>query len=85
MGASRAGEESVEKRGREIYEGLRKKLERYHSGKTIAIEVDSCRYYIGRDALEAHELARIRHPQKALFYRRIRKDSAPSMRLKIRI
>jgi len=63
--------------GEEIYRRkLKKKLEPKYNGKIIAIEVDSGKYFIGDNELEAGEKARAVFPDKIFFFMRIGPNSA---------
>lgn len=58
----------VADRGRQIYDRqLRADLERVHSGKFLALDVDSGEHEIGDSLLEASTRLRARLPDAAIF------------------
>jgi len=63
-------DEFLEK-GKSIYKKLKSKLERDFKGKVIAIEVDSGKYVIGEDELEAAIKAKEKFPGKIFDFIRI--------------
>ncbi|PIR71745.1 MAG: hypothetical protein COX89_01195 [Candidatus Nealsonbacteria bacterium CG_4_10_14_0_2_um_filter_37_10] len=64
--------EEIAKQGEEIYEKeFRKKLEPKESGKYVAIEVESKKYFIGGTKEEALDEAQKVFPNKIFFVRRI--------------
>lgn len=63
---SRTGD--IADRGRQIYErDLRDELERSHTGKFLALDVDSGEHEIGDTLLEASNRLRARLPDASIF------------------
>jgi len=62
-------EEFTEK-GKTIYKKLRPKFKK-NRGKIVAIEVDSGKYFIGEDELDAAQKARSEFPDKIFVFFRI--------------
>lgn len=58
-------------KGKNIYKEIKDKLEKEAKGKFIAIEVDSGKYFIGKDQMEAFKKARKEFPKKIFYFVRI--------------
>lgn len=58
-------------KGKQIYESLRKALEKENRGKIIVIETDSGDYFIGDTLAEADTKARQKYPNKVFFAAKI--------------
>ena len=50
---------------------LKAKLERKFRGQAVAIDPETHEYFVARDKLEAHKLAREKYPGKSLYLRGI--------------
>ncbi|MFQ6043497.1 MAG: hypothetical protein ACE5PV_21795 [Candidatus Poribacteria bacterium] len=58
--------------GQKVYETLlRKKLEPEHKGEVVAIEVESCDYFLGKSLVEAAKKARLKHPDKLFYFAKV--------------
>lgn len=57
----------IAQKGSEIYQKIRKQIEKKYSGNFIAIEVESGKYYLGKTQVEAIEKAKKHFPTK-IFY-----------------
>lgn len=57
----------VARKGKEIYEKIREKMEAEHKGEVVAIEVESSDYFLGKSALDAVKRGREKHPD-GLYY-----------------
>lgn len=56
------------KKGQDIYHTeLKAKLEKDHQGEFVAIDVDSKKYFLGKDPIEANKKAKVKFPDK-IFY-----------------
>jgi hypothetical protein len=70
--------EEIRRRGREIYERIRRRVETDENiGKLVSIDIETGDYEIGDDAsLEAPRRIRARHPDAAIYTARIGYDAA---------
>lgn len=66
---------NIGREGQIIYDTLRNDLESNHSGKIVAIEVDSKDHFIGTNLHGAIESARKKHPDKVFYTIRIGQPS----------
>lgn len=64
--------EGFGEKAEEIYERkLKKKLEPNYKGKMIAIEVDSGKYFVGEDLVDARRKAKLVFPDKIFYFMRV--------------
>ena len=63
--------EQMAEKGEEIYSAEKDRLEKENKGKFLAIEVDSGKYFIGKDQMEAFRKARKKFPKKIFYFIRI--------------
>ena len=69
---SRRPREEVARLGKEIYErDIRHVVETDHQGEVVAIDVDSGSYALGRNAIDASESLRDRHPDAHVWLMRV--------------
>ena len=67
--------------GEKIYKScLKRKLERKHRGKIIAIDGDSGEYFMGENVLEAVEKGRQKYPNKVFHVIRVGYPAVHSIR-----
>ncbi len=74
-------DESVLAKGKEIYLKIKDQLEQNHSGKIVAIDVDSGEYFVGETLIEANDKAREKYLNKQLYFARIGTDVAMAIRV----
>ena len=68
------------RKGYLIYESLRHVLEPEHTGKYVAIEVDSGDYFLGNDLNEALENAENEYPDREFFVVKVGKLATASFK-----
>ncbi|MDI6791470.1 MAG: hypothetical protein QME81_01190 [bacterium] len=54
-------------KGKEIYAGIKDRLEKEHKGELIAINVDTGEYFLGKSVIEAAGKGKEKYPD-AVFY-----------------
>lgn len=59
------------KRGSEIYESIRSRVEKGNRGKVVAIDIETGEYEVARDTLEASDRLRARCPDAQTWFVRI--------------
>jgi len=70
-------------KGQQIYlDELKDKLEKAHMGEYVVIEVESKKYFVGKDPVTVNEKARKEFPDKLFFMVQIGKLQRPSINLK---
>ena len=54
----------------EIYDKVKDRL-KGQEGQIVAIEVDSGDFFVGKNTIEAYDLAHRKHPHKQFFFKRV--------------
>ena len=70
----------VARKGKEIYEKIRAKMESEHRGEALAIEVESGDYFLGKSAIDSTDKGRQKHPDGLFYVVRIGKRAYISLK-----
>ncbi|MBI4226585.1 hypothetical protein HY612_05740 [Candidatus Roizmanbacteria bacterium] len=63
--------DQLAQKGENIYNAVKDRLEKENKGKFMAIEVDSGKYFIGKNQIEVFEKARKKFPKKIFYFIKI--------------
>lgn len=71
--------QKISSEGARIYESLKVQYEPEHTGKFLAIDIDSKDVYLANDGAQAVELARQAHPNKVFYLVKIGHETAETV------
>lgn len=69
----------ISSEGAKIYESMKVQYEPEHTGKFLAIDIDSKDVYLANDGAQAVELARQAHPDKVFYLVKIGHETAETV------
>ncbi len=71
--------EKIAREGNAIYEEVKSEFEPDHHGKFLAIDIESKDHYLADTSADAVASARIAHPEKVFYVKKIGFDAAETM------
>ena len=67
---------AIAKKGKKIYEKIKDQYDPKYRGQYVAIEIMSGDIFLGKDGVEAMEMAEKKYPDKVFFLQKIGFDTA---------